>query len=227
MGLKTAVKRVLLGSPGTRPRDIGSGLLRGLRFNVDTASKSMRLLGLDEREIAPAVEDAAASSSAALDVGANDGWYSLYFASRPNIERVWSFEPDANLVPAFEANFALNPPAFKDKVRLVNKFVGDRDDDQFVRIDTLLNDYDKPVVLKIDVDGGELDVLKGARHSLEHKTCRLIVETHAPELERDCIAYLESLNYRTTIVPNGWYRAIVPEHRPTSHNRWFVASRPR
>lgn len=225
MGIKGAVKRMLVGEPGERPRDIGAGLLRGLRFNVDTSSKTMRLLGLDEREIAKAVADAAAKSSAALDVGSNDGWYSLYFASRPNIEKVWAFEPDPTMAPRFESNFALNSPEFLKKVQVESKFVGDRDDDQFVRIDTILAGYDKPVLLKVDVDGGELDVLKGARQTLETKTCHLVIETHTVELERDCTAFLEGLGYRTTIIPNGWYRAVVPEFRPSPHNRWFVAER--
>ena len=226
MGLKAAVKRLLLGEPGERPRDIATGLLRGLRFNVDTASKSMRLIGLDEREIVRAVEDAASASSAALDVGANDGWYSLYFASRPNIERVWAFEPEPGMGPRIDGNLALNPPEFSKKVQVVRKFVGDRDDERFVRIDTVLAGYDKPVVLKIDVEGGETAVLRGARGTLERLTCHLIVETHAPELERECLEFLGGLGYRTTVIPNGWYRAVVPEHRISPHCRWLTARRP-
>jgi hypothetical protein len=225
MGLKGAVKRVLLGPPGTRPRQLKAGLLRGLRFNIDTASKSQRLLGLDEREIVAAVRDATTGASAALDIGANDGWYAVYFASRPNIERVWAFEPDAPTVARLRDNFALNDPAFGAKLDAVQKCVGDRDDDAFVRVDTVVGDYAKPLVLKIDVDGGEVEVLEGARRTLARNACTLVVETHGRELERDCLALLSELKYRATIIDNGWYRALVPETRPTPLLRWFVARR--
>jgi hypothetical protein len=226
MGLKGAVKRLLVGDPGERPRDIGRGLLRGLRFNVDTATKSMRLLGLDEREITSAVQDAAAPpAAAALDVGANDGWYALYFASRPNIERVWAFEPDPNVVGRMHANFALNSPEYLAKLNVDEKFVGDRDDAQYCRVDTVVGDYAKPLVLKIDVDGGELDVLHGAQRTLERNQCTLVIETHSAQLERDCVAFLERLGYRTRIIKNGWYRGVIPEGRVIPFNRWFSARR--
>jgi hypothetical protein len=225
MGLKGAVKRVLLGAPGTRPRDVKAGLLRGLRFNIDTASKSQRLIGLDEREIAVAVRAAAAGASAALDIGANDGWYALYFASRPNVERVWAFEPHASTAGRMRDNFALNDAALAAKLEVIEKCVGDRDDDAFVRVDTVVGDYAKPLVLKIDVDGGEVEVLKGARRTLERNACTLVVETHGRHLERDCLAFLAELKYRATIIDNGWYRVLVPETRPTPLLRWFVARR--
>src|SRR5688500_3156107 len=153
MGLKGAVKRLLVGEPGERPRDISRGLLRGLRFNVDSAVKSMRLLGLDEREIAADVEEAAAPPvAAALDIGANDGWYALYFATRPNVERVWAFEPDPVNIQRLHSNFGLNNVAYAAKLQLSPKFVGDKDDEQFCRVDTVVGGYDKPLILKIDVD---------------------------------------------------------------------------
>jgi hypothetical protein len=215
-----------VGPPGERPRDISRGLLRGLRFNVDPANKSMRLLGLDEREIAGAVEEASASPvAAAMDIGANDGWYSLYFASRPNIEKVWAFEPEQWIIDRLHANFALNAPAFAEKLNVTRKLVGDRDDDRFCSVDVILGDYAKPLVLKIDVDGGEMEVLNGARRTLENKQCTLVVETHSEQLERDCIAFLERMGYRTRIIKTGWYRAFVPEGRGIAFNRWFVARR--
>jgi hypothetical protein len=227
MGLKSTAKRVMLGKPGTRARRIGVGLLRGLDFNVDTASKSMRLLGLDEREIAGAVAAACEGATAALDIGAADGWYSLYFASRPNIRRVWAFEPEARLVDGIRDNFSLNDPAYAQKLQLEQKFVGDRDDEKCCRVDTILGDYDGggPLVMKIDVEGAELAVLHGARRTLERHACRLVVEVHAEQLERDCLALLQGMNYQTRVISSAWYRLLLPEARVGPFNRWFVAQR--
>jgi hypothetical protein len=82
------------------------------------------------------------------------------------------------------------------------------------------------ILLKIDVDGGELDVLHGAADTLQKSKCLLVIETHSLDLERDCIKYLQDLGYRCRIITPGWYRAFVSEGRQIEHNQWFVAQRP-
>src|ERR1043166_9244884 len=66
--MKTKLKAALLGKPGLRPRRIATGLLRGLFFNVDTSCKAMRLVGLDEREIASAMRRLVSGVRSALDI---------------------------------------------------------------------------------------------------------------------------------------------------------------
>jgi FkbM family methyltransferase len=247
--MKEALKFALLGEPGVRERKIRLGLLRDLNFHVDTSNKAMRLVGLDEREIASHLRFLAGNAKCAIDVGASDGWYSLFCASLPTIDAVYAFEPSAELNAVFEDNFRVNAAAFRTKTALIKKFVGceeggvrqthsidlDRPNpnliktlfsevDTFCTVDTELLHLARPVLFKIDVDGGELDVLKGARQTLSSGDASLIVETHTPELESRCVKYLEKIGYRTTIVKNGWYRAVVPETRPIAHNRWFIAT---
>jgi hypothetical protein len=226
MGLKSAVKRWVLGRPGPRPRAVRVGLLRGRRFVVDVGNKSMRLLGLDETEIASAMRRLSRGVATGVDVGANDAWYSLYLASVPSVRQVLAFEPEPSHHARFEENFALNDPALRAKVRLVPKFVGRTRDERTVPLDDELRDAAGPILIKIDVDGGEMDVLRGAGATLARPDVRLVIETHSAELERECVALLERAGYRTTIIPNGWYRAIVPEQRMIAHNRWLTAARP-
>lgn len=225
MGMKGLLKRVLVGSPGMRPRDINRGLLKGLRFNVDTASKSMRLLGLDEREIAAETKKFAEQARWAMDIGANDGWYATYFASLPNIQHVVACEPGDGLHDSIRSNVALNAKIPPGKLELIRKFVSDKNDDQNVSIDSMRSQIVAPLLIKLDVDGGEMDVLRGAKQTLAEMDCLLVVETHSPELERDCIATLKELGYKTRIIDHGWYRMFVPEHRVSEHNRWFVAAK--
>src|SRR5688572_13246292 len=130
MGLKATLKRLLTGRSGLHPHAVRRGLLRGLTFYIDPAIKSQRLLGLDEMEIAHQIHQLAADARSAMDVGANDGWYSLYFASRPNVQRVIAFEPCANLLDQVRENFALNDPKFATKVSCVPKFVGNSNDEK-------------------------------------------------------------------------------------------------
>jgi predicted RNA methylase len=206
-----------------RPRRIRFGLLRGWRFVVDPLEKSQRLVGLDEREIAPSMRAAAAHSRTAIDVGAHDGWYSTFFASRPNISRVIACDRNARVMDRLLENVRLNGLAGKVDVCVTS--VGRPGAPGCRSLDDLLTGEAPPFVIKVDVDGGEADVLAGGATVLREQDCSLIVETHSVELERACIEYLRGLGYDTTVIPNGWYRRFVSEMRPTAHNRWFVASR--
>ena len=216
---------MLLGPPGLRARRISHGLLRGAMFNIDTSNGSMRLLGLVETETAGWIRRLTARASIAVDVGANDGWYATYYALQGNIQRVYAFEPDDHFREIFLQNLSLNGPDAERKCAVVSKFVGAIDDDTTCRLDTALASESRSMVVKIDVEGAELDVLKGADETLRRLSCGLIIETHGANLERDCKAFLQDLGYRTHIVKNGWYRAIIPESRDLPHNRWLIATK--
>jgi hypothetical protein len=194
---------------------------------VDTHGMSIRLLGLWESEIAGHVRRFCSDAHTACDVGANTGWYTMYFASRPNIRSVFAIEPDSSLLVRARENLQRNGEQFLARAVFVAQFCGDHDDERTVSLDTLLQDAEDPILLKIDVDGAELDVLRGATRILDDRRCVLVIETHSPELEEQCQTYLQSKGYDTRIIKNGWYRIIVPEHRPIPHNRWLVAKRPR
>lgn len=222
--LKEQLKLMLLGPPGLRPRRISWGLLRGATFKIDTTSGSLRLLGLAEAEIAGWTRRLTARAGIAVDVGANDGWYTTYFALQPSIQRVYSFEPDGCLGELSGQNLSLNGPDAERKAVISSKFAGAIDDAKTCRLDTALADESQPIVIKIDVEGGELDVLRGAQRTLRRLPCGLVIETHSANLERDCEALLQGLGYHTRTVKNGWYRAIVPERRAIQHNRWLVAT---
>ncbi|MBC7783812.1 MAG: FkbM family methyltransferase [Burkholderiales bacterium] len=225
MSLRSQVKRMFLGPPGERPRDVKHGLLNGCRFNINTSSKSMRLIGFDEREIAEHVRIHSAKAATAFDIGANDGWYSVYFATRANMKKVFAFDGSAQCLTRLSANMTLNQPAIQAQVEVVNKMVGDRNDGDFVTVDSFADQIIYPCVLKVDVDGGEMDVFNGAGKVLAHQDVSVILETHSVELERDCRALLEKAGYRCQIVDIGWYRKMFPEARVIAHNRWMIASR--
>jgi hypothetical protein len=84
-------------------------------------------------------------------------------------------------------------------------------------------DRDSPGFIKIDVDGGEMDVLQSGQDLLAARRSSVLVETHSPELEEDCNAFLKTAGYLTAIIRNASWRTLVPETRPTPHNRWLWA----
>jgi methyltransferase FkbM-like protein len=218
------VKGWIFGSE-SRPRRIRFGLLRGWTFVIDPRDKSQRLLGLEEREIASHVRVAAEHGRTAIDIGSHDGWYATFFASRPNISHVIACDPNRRVVDRLIENVSLNGLASKVAVHQVA--VGGSTAAGFRSLDELLTNEVPPFVIKIDVDGGELDVLTSGLSVLRTHDCSLIVETHSLDLERACSDCLQQIGYETTVVPNGWYRMFVPELRNVAHNRWLVASRTR
>jgi hypothetical protein len=80
--------------------------------------------------------------------------------------------------------------------------------------------------VKIDVDGGECDILDGASALLQAARVRWLVETHSVALEERCATMLRNAGYRVRIVPNAAWRLFLPEQRPIEQNRWLVAARP-
>lgn len=65
--------------------------------------------------------------------------------------------------------------------------------------------YDKPDVIKIDVEGAELDVLKGAIQTLQQYKPNILLATHdchLPGVKDKCVAFLQQLGYRLTHTGN-------------------------
>lgn len=225
--LLRTIKHALFGH-GLRPRRIYFGAARGLVMQIDPSAKTQRILGLDEREIQRTFVDFARWADVLVDIGASDGYYSLIFHKHNPQGAIHMI--DANPVFSAEqrAHFVANFPALPSTINFHTRFVAPPE--SAVEPDKLVLSRDLPlrkkkVFLKIDVDGWELDILRSAEALLPEAECRFVVETHSAELERDCKAFLEARGFAVTIIPNAWWRALVPERRPIAHNRWFSAVR--
>jgi hypothetical protein len=102
-------------------------------------------------------------------------------------------------------------------------FLGERDEGLERRLDSVAGPLSFPAVIKIDVDGAEAAVLRGAPRLLSRKDVTWVVETHSKMLEEECRGIFQAAGLRSRIVRNAWWRAIVPENRPVPHNRWLIA----
>jgi len=209
--------------PGVRPRRILLGVARNVRFGIDLTCKSQRLLGLEEREIAAPFARFCREARTFVDVGANDGYYTTLAAVLNSRAKIFACDPAPRMRERCQLNLRLNGLDLGERIDYRADCVGTSVDTGFVSLDRLLDGAPSPVCIKVDVDGPELDVLQSGEKALRTLLCRLIVETHSRELERDCIAYLEALAYRCRVVKNAWWRILVPELRRLEHNRWFLA----
>ena len=91
-------------------------------------------------------------------------------------------------------------------------------------LDDFAAHVESPCLIKVDVDGGEGLVIKGAAGLLRQQGVSWIVETHSAELEAECRMRLDRAGYRIAVVANAWWRRVLPEQRPIAHNRWLVAT---
>ena len=58
----------------------------------------------------------------------------------------------------------------------------------------------KPGIIKIDVEGAELQVLKGAEQTLLKSKPKIFLSIHSAILEKDCIDYIKSMGYNTVLL---------------------------
>jgi len=192
-------------------------------MNLDLASESQTYVGVAERELARHFETLSHDVKTAVDVGGSVGFYTLFFLTKTSVERVFCFEPEARSCEDILANVRLNGLEGDPRLRLVNKFVGAQVSGNHATLDSIADEVVGPCLVKIDVEGAELDVLAGAGRLLARAGIRWIIETHSADLEKECLQVLKKAGLTCQIVDKAWWRAILPELRPAAHNRWLIA----
>lgn len=138
------------------------------------------------------------------DIGANIGLYSMFVAKSSNVQRIVCFEPEPRCIERIEANKRANvlnniqiyPVALSDTIgllnlttnhefgagnhSLVNTNIGAGNDTIVVNVKTgdyIIKEYKEkiPNIIKIDVEGAEINVLKGMSNTLKHPNCKMII----------------------------------------------------
>ena len=208
---------------GIRPREPVAGLWRGIKMNLDLSSQAQLYFGLWEREVGRWVLRLGKGIGSAVDVGAGQGEYTLYFLLRSTAQTVLAVEPSAAERSSLEGNLRLNGLLAEPRLRLFKGRAAAVSAAGTARLDSLVSGAASPFLVKVDVDGGEVEVLDGALELLHRADTRWVIETHAMELERECLARFAAEGYQSRIVPNAWWRALAPERRPVEQNRWLVA----
>jgi hypothetical protein len=216
--MKQAIKRLLVPN-GRHLRRLRGGLAKGMLMELDLANQSQRYWGLDERELVTAFRRFIPACQSLIDVGANDGYYTMAFL-QSKAARVVACEPGPPMEQLL-ANAHANGFEPGERFTAERRFVGSGEG--CVSIAELVRDLPRPVFLKVDIDGGEVDLLQSAEGCDALSDLRWLIETHSKELEAGCIRWLEAHGYTTRIIYNAPWRVLLPEQRPLEHNRWLVA----
>lgn len=220
--MKQALKRLLFGTQ-RQPRRIPFGLYRGLTLAIDPAGDLAYYFGMYERETYPWLRGAIAACRSFVDIGAGGGEMVAWALAHPTIERVIACEASEGRWALFQSNMALNGFAADPRLKTVcAEFLSAataRDDMQ------ALEDLPAPILLKIDIDGGEEHVVRQLEGFLRRKNVFLLIETHSRELDAACMQVVGEAGYKGARIPQAAYRRLWPEHRPIEFNQWITASR--
>ncbi|NEQ45380.1 MAG: FkbM family methyltransferase [Leptolyngbya sp. SIOISBB] len=149
-----------------------------------------------------------------FDIGANVGLYTLLFSQFS--KHIFAFEPLPRnisfLVRTVKLNKLRNVTVItqavsnQDGLSLFevneNCAIGKLDSSgsqpvSTIQLDTFVESYNHtPSLIKIDVEGGELAVLKGGENTIQQYKPIILLSTHGESIKSECINFLETVNYR-------------------------------
>ena len=203
----------------------------GLTLNLEGRYENQSLLLVEEfiKKKIPCAKD-----KTALDIGANIGNHSIFLGNY--FKNVYAFEPNPVTYEVLKINCAF--AAEYKNIMPVNNGLSDREgilpfyinrsniggshiidvkheaikDAIQINVKTLdqLNDLKdaRVALIKIDVEGHELNVLKGAKDIISKNMPAILFEQSAPEIingSSSVIKYLEDLGYEFFIIKKNFY----------------------
>jgi len=193
------------------------GKLKGKKWIVDSGVHSC-WLGCYESEKQKVFIRTIKKGSVVYDVGAHVGFYSLLSSELVGLHgRVVAFEPNPRNINYLKRHLHLNRI---DNVRVVEAAVADKSGSAYfqgsadnnyggnissegsikVRLVSLFElvtnrTIQAPDYMKIDVEGAEFLVLKGAEQLLVDFRPVIFLSTHGADVHRQCCDYLKSMGY--------------------------------
>lgn len=170
------------------PREMGKHLIRHtyamIQCEQDKESAHCYLSGSFEVSL----------HSVIVDVGAAEGNFSL--SAIEKAERIYIFEMEEQWKEPLEKTFE----PWKNKVKVINKYVSDTDSENTIRLDTFLAEEkigDENIFIKLDVEGAEALVLDGAEKTLAKENVKIAICTyHNQNDHEDLSAKMKNKNYR-------------------------------
>lgn len=220
---------------------VNAGPAAGLKFQIRLPGDKAVWAGTYEKEFSEAIAAGVPAGAVCFDVGGYRGYMSGVMALH-GADKVYVFEPLPANQQAIQRlcqlnqalQISLQPVAvgaedtdMQMKV-MPDASMGKLADSDFQRdipaesemtvrvrsLDSMISSgaVQIPQLIKIDVEGAELQVLRGARNLLAEHRPLLFIEAHSAELECDCSAFLTDLAYSVRRMEAGELCETSPRH---------------
>lgn len=187
-----------------------------------------------------------AKDGVAVDVGANRGLYSLWLDRTDRFKKVFSFEPNPALAQQLRRNRAINrlknievcELACTNMTGQTNLYLGENDSissvlregrERAIEVTTTSLDeffcsddhtHQRPSFIKMDIEGGGVLALPGARKCLASARPLLYLESHSPAEDREIGKVLIGLDYQALRVKERKWVENADEVFPHPQGVW-------
>jgi len=202
----------------------GGRLLQFAYFNAEDAN---RVIGFHTKEpLTIRMLKLINPGDIVLDVGASMGIYSIPAAvAVGSTGRVIAIEADASKIARLSMNARLNRVA--DRIEIADSFAGEMSvpNLQQVSLDDLFlsHQYPEPTIIKIDVDGPEMQVIRGLRFMLQLNSRLRLVQIEFCESNHELIDYLGDFGFKMVAFETHESRDVALfEGTVARGNGWFA-----
>jgi hypothetical protein len=162
------------------PTRIWYGPFRGARIVMNPRESLRKVFGLYEHELNLRLEHALRCVTRVLDVGANDGYFTFgcaaAFRRLGKTGEIISFEPQGQHVQKLRDSIAAQSHT-DIRFEIIHALVGRSVGEGMTTLDALPMNDRRNTLIKIDVEGAELDVIAGAR-SWQDASNLFVIEVH-------------------------------------------------
>lgn len=221
------------------------GFLMDLNLQ-DWIPQDIFLMGEFEPSTTAIVKKLLRQGDVVVDVGANIGYFSLLFSQCVGSKgHVYSYEPVPQLASALQKNAELNKfkqislskLALSDHDGKAQFYVGPVDnsglsslrqprnssivlDVDLARFDEIFSHAEDVALIKIDVEGAELAVLRGMEGYLRNKRPNILVEVtnkflnEMGDSEQSLLAYLQNLGYNCYVIGEARVELLQSQKQP-------------
>ncbi|QDU27670.1 2-O-methyltransferase NoeI [Anatilimnocola aggregata] len=200
------------------------GPLTGSRWLPASGGKIVRLFcGTYEKTQSKLFQELIEDDAVVFDIGANVGYYTLLSARLASKGHVVAFEPEPRNIAFLRANVAANrcrnvsihelavaaEAGFANFQMGTGTGTGKLSNEGSLRVPMISLDefvdqqQMRPTHMKIDVEGAEVDVLRGGRETLINCRPTIFLSTHGRKVHAACCEFLRELNYDLRCMDGG------------------------
>ena len=205
---------------------------RTKEFNFKMSDREDLRYILREKDIIAEIVNELNEESIFADIGAYHGFFTL-LANTISNQQIYSFEMNTENFKELEKNVELNEN--KEKINLENKAVwssnqklnynkqesqssvgSGESEIQSVKLDSYFKDKQNPDVIKLDTEGAELQILKGAKQIHEAGETKWFIEIHEKDYyelsdysKKDLKQFLKQNGYKISKVSKDGKREFI------------------